>query len=347
MIKVSVAIGTWNRVDMVRQAIMAALDQTLKPFEIVVFDDASPDNSYEILSKEFENHPIVKVFRQPVNTGGVPNWNAAINACSGDYIAWCSDDDRWFTWHLEKSISFLQTKTQLGLVHSAYCTSFESNEETSVDFDKINEAVFEKVNIESIRSQHPIIVNRENVLEYYLRYYNGPFHPSTWVFTREAWKRVGEFDPQYELADTAWFLKLAESYDIAYLPFYGVLNRRHPNNWSNLMGGTQMQREQYRMVETVLHQMPQGLKKFKLKVLWSLFFQQLMFRLFISRSRGGYIDAALQASKMLREISVLRLVPPKLFSFLELSLAKSAHSLQKTFFKDSDKYSALGKNSPK
>ena len=83
MIKISVAIGTWNRVDMVRQGIQAALNQTLLPYEIIVFDDASPDNTFEILSKEFKDHPIVKLYKQEVNTGGVPNWNAAINACSG------------------------------------------------------------------------------------------------------------------------------------------------------------------------------------------------------------------------------------------------------------------------
>ena len=107
MIKISVAIGTWNRVDMVRQAIQAALNQTLLPYEIIVFDDASPDNTFGILSKEFKEHPIVKIYKQPINTGGVPNWSAAINACSGDYIAWCSDDDRWFKKSLRKFYSLL------------------------------------------------------------------------------------------------------------------------------------------------------------------------------------------------------------------------------------------------
>jgi glycosyltransferase involved in cell wall biosynthesis len=52
--KVSVAIGTWNRIDMVRSTIHAALNQSMRPYEIVVFDDNSPDETYSLLKDEFK-----------------------------------------------------------------------------------------------------------------------------------------------------------------------------------------------------------------------------------------------------------------------------------------------------
>lgn len=346
MIKVSVAIGTWNRVGMVRQAINAALNQTLKPYEIVVFDDASPDNTYGILSEEFKGHPIVKILKQPVNTGGVPNWNAAINACSGDYIAWCSDDDRWFAWHLEKSIDFMLKHPNVGMVHSGYCTSFEPTKESHDLFNKIDEEIFDKIDFEKLRSETPIFTEKNDILKYYVKYYNWPFHPSTLVFTREVWNVVGEFDPKYELADTDWFLKVACNFTVAYVPSYGVLNRRHPNNWSNEMGGAKMQKEQIRMVDELLKDYPKTLSNSILKLRWRFLFNQLLLRMYISRARAGNFNAASDIFMVLRQISWLKVFSLETAGSIEKRLTKVINSAQRLIFKNNNKYDDLGKFTP-
>ena len=94
-VTVSVAIATYNRAAMVRQAIEAALDQTRPPDEIVVADDASTDSTWAALNQLAAGEPRLRIFRREQNSGGVENWNFAIGQTSGDYIAWCSDDDRF------------------------------------------------------------------------------------------------------------------------------------------------------------------------------------------------------------------------------------------------------------
>jgi len=97
---VSVAIATYNRAAMVCQGIEAALVQTQTPFEVCVADDASTDGTWPALQEFSRREPHLRVFRHGKNTGGVGNWNFAIAQTSGDYIAWCSDDDRFLPDHL-------------------------------------------------------------------------------------------------------------------------------------------------------------------------------------------------------------------------------------------------------
>ena len=99
------------------------------------------------------------------------------------------------------------------------------------------------------------------------------------------------------------------------------------------MGSIKMQKEQYEMVKYSLENMPLSINKFKLMLLWSLFFQQLLLRIFISRSRGGYNDAAISAIMMFREISIFKFVPLVVFTFFQNKAIKFILFLQNLFLK--------------
>ncbi len=112
---VSVAIATYNRSRMVCEAIESALAQTLPPMEICVVDDASTDTTWAALQSVAARNARVRIFQQEKNTGGVGNWNAAIGHTQGDYIAWCSDDDRFLPGHLEASAGYLEQNPEIGM----------------------------------------------------------------------------------------------------------------------------------------------------------------------------------------------------------------------------------------
>ncbi len=122
---VSVAIATYNRAGMVREAIEAALDQSCAPMEIVVSDDASTDATAAVLVEIAAREPRVRVIHQAVNSGGVGNWNAAMRATRGELIAWCSDDDRFTPDHLKASIEYLRDHPEIGMVHSSFIDAVE------------------------------------------------------------------------------------------------------------------------------------------------------------------------------------------------------------------------------
>lgn len=124
-VKISVAIATYNRAAMVQEALAAALGQGRAPDEIVVADDASTDGTQPALDRWCSRDGRVRVIRQPVNSGGVANWNAAMAAASGDFIAWCSDDDRFLPDHLKASLDYLETHAEIGMVHSSFVDVWE------------------------------------------------------------------------------------------------------------------------------------------------------------------------------------------------------------------------------
>ena len=105
---VSVAIATFNRAAMVAEAVAGALRQSYAPSEVVVSDDASTDETPSVLAKLAAGDARVRLLRQQANSGGVENWNRAMAATRGAYIAWCSDDDVFEPGHLAASVQFLE-----------------------------------------------------------------------------------------------------------------------------------------------------------------------------------------------------------------------------------------------
>jgi glycosyltransferase involved in cell wall biosynthesis len=229
---ISVAIATYNRAPMVREAVLAALAQSRAPHEIVVSDDASTDQTIPALASLGDAR--IKIVRQARNSGGVGNWNAAIDRTRGDSIAWCSDDDRFLPGHLETSAAFLEAHPGIGLVHSGFVDSIET-------------ADGERTTPRPLRP--PSVLTLTGLIPYLIRYYDWPFHPSTIVMRRKVWEQVGPFNAAYQFADTEWFLRVVEEFPVASLSRHGVLNRRHPGNWSNRLGSAHLQREIFQMVE--------------------------------------------------------------------------------------------------
>ena len=231
---------------MMREAVEAALGQSCAPYEVVVADDASTDETAEVLGRLAASDRRVRIIRQAANSGGVENWNAAMNASQGELIAWCSDDDRFLPGHLEASLQFLKAHPEIGMVHSSFVDALETTE-GSVEESRL------------LRSAGPLLLDRRNMFRYLTRYYDWPFHPSTLVMRRAVWERTGPFNAAYALADTDWFVRAAERFRIAMLPRFGVLNRRHPGNWSNRVGSARMQAEIFEIVERALERRwPQG-----------------------------------------------------------------------------------------
>lgn len=95
--KVSVCTITYNQGPFIAEALESILRQKVDfDFEIVVGDDASTDNTVQIL-KEFQaRYPgIIRLILRDPNVGLVSNFFSTIAACTGDYIAICEGDDFW------------------------------------------------------------------------------------------------------------------------------------------------------------------------------------------------------------------------------------------------------------
>ncbi len=294
---------------MVVQAVEAALSQTRGPSEIVVSDDASPDDTVAALSRISAQDPRVKVISQLKNSGGVPNWNSVIGAATGEFIAWCSDDDRFLPDHLEASVGFLEQNTEVDMVHSGFLNFLEG----SKNVESLQEVTGKSEKC-AFKSDRITRLHGVGIMRYMIKHYTWPFHPSTLVFRRSFWLKVGLFDPTYQLADTDWFVRAAFEGIIAYIPRYSVINRRHRDNWSNRVGSIRMQQEVNAIMTKAIVRASgvSGSARFATAMArwqWSSQYQFMLARLFVARSRAGMPEIAIEAAdEMLRSFWVFRSV---------------------------------------
>lgn len=93
--KISVVIPVYNHARYLESCIDSASQQTFAPIEILCVDDASPDPSVRpILEEIAARTPMVRLILLAENAGIAAAQNAALEAVSGDYVAFLDCDDR-------------------------------------------------------------------------------------------------------------------------------------------------------------------------------------------------------------------------------------------------------------
>lgn len=110
----TIAIPTFNRAALLKGCVGAALSQTYPHFEVVVSNNASPDDTRAVLSGFSDAR--LRVINQQTNIGLLRNWNACLASARGDYIVFVSDDDRIAPWLLERCAALVRQQPQLSTV---------------------------------------------------------------------------------------------------------------------------------------------------------------------------------------------------------------------------------------
>lgn len=88
---ISIGIPTFNQGDYLEETILSVLNQTVKPFEVVISDNHCTDpKSIEILEKYA---PLVKIIKPKSHLSMMDNWNFLCQNLKGDYISLISSDD--------------------------------------------------------------------------------------------------------------------------------------------------------------------------------------------------------------------------------------------------------------
>lgn len=117
----SVLLPNYNHAKFVGQALYAILAQSVQPLEIIVIDDASTDNSLEVIEEIARRHPHIRVLRNETNQGVNYTLNRALSEARGTYIYGAAADDQVLPGFFERSLWLLAQHPQ-----AAVCCSYPS-----------------------------------------------------------------------------------------------------------------------------------------------------------------------------------------------------------------------------
>jgi len=106
--KVSVIVTCYNKAPWIAECIESILGQTYKPFEVIVVDDCSTDNSREIIEK----YDVTKVYHS-YNRGVSSARNDGLMEATGDYFVLIDGDDKLKPEFIEKCLAEMKGDVQL------------------------------------------------------------------------------------------------------------------------------------------------------------------------------------------------------------------------------------------
>lgn len=114
MTTVSVILPTFNRASVLRRALVSVLSQTRTPDQVIVVDDASTDNTADVV-RLFPGVEYIKLER---NAGAAGARNHGVSLATGDYIAFQDSDDLWLANKLEVQLAYLERQPSVDMLCS-------------------------------------------------------------------------------------------------------------------------------------------------------------------------------------------------------------------------------------
>jgi glycosyltransferase involved in cell wall biosynthesis len=207
----TIAIPTYNCARFLPDAIASIMRQGLDDFEILIVDNASEDNTEEVV-RSFEN-PHIRYLRNHANLGSRENGNRCLANSHGQYIKFLCADDVLLDGILRKQLSVLETRPEVALVTCNYL------------------ATDRNLKIEGVCFEYPGAHPGRRVINYCLsRMVNCIGGPSNIMFRRTAAMGIGADNTFLLLSDLKFGLQVLQHGGYVNIDEPGYLYRRHPTS---------------------------------------------------------------------------------------------------------------------
>lgn len=112
----SVVITTFNRSNIVGDAIISLLEQTFADWEAIIIDDGSTDNTREVINSHLLSSDRLSYFYQE-NVGAATAKNSGIVKAKGRFITFLDSDDEYRFDHLQTRYDILKNETDISFLH--------------------------------------------------------------------------------------------------------------------------------------------------------------------------------------------------------------------------------------
>jgi glycosyltransferase involved in cell wall biosynthesis len=130
--KVSIIIPNYNHSAYLKQRIDSVLNQTFTDYELIILDDASTDNSRDIINALTASHPEIKCHFNEKNSGSpFVQWDLGVSLAKGEYIWIAESDDFASEFFLEKTTRLLDLNSNVGMV---FCEAKVYDEKNKIEY---------------------------------------------------------------------------------------------------------------------------------------------------------------------------------------------------------------------
>ena len=115
MARVTIAVPVFNGGSFLTRALEAIRAQSFGDFDVLIFDNASTDDTASIAQAMVSQDPRFRYVRQAENKGALANFVDALNAATTPYFAWHACDDVWADNYLEVLVGLLDSRGDVDL----------------------------------------------------------------------------------------------------------------------------------------------------------------------------------------------------------------------------------------
>lgn len=212
---ISVILPSYNGARYIRQAIESVLAQDYPNFELIVVNDASTDETPNIVAEFAAKDPRVRLIDNATNSKLVFSLNRGIAEAKGEFIARIDDDDIWTDRSkLSKQLLEFRAHPEIGVIGTLGHIIDENGKRTwgkivhSTDMNEVRSGFW-------LRNQliHTSILARKEALEL------AGWYRSEWLYVED-----------YDL----WLRVLALGYEIMNLPDFSINYRVREGNTTSL-----------------------------------------------------------------------------------------------------------------
>lgn len=218
---VTVCIPTYNYAHYLPAVIASVLDQTFEDFELLIADDASSDDTEQVVAR-FLDDPRVRFLPNQQNNGMFANFNRCTAEARGEYIKFLMADDWLAPRFLEETVALLDARREL-----EFCT-------VGAWLIDDTDAVYAE-DIQSL-GEGPVAA-RGAVVALSAAGTNAIGMPTCTLIRTDALREVGGFDAEFApAADLNLWMKLLARGDLGWIPrplCFLRIHDSHTHQWGN------------------------------------------------------------------------------------------------------------------
>lgn len=208
---VSICIPTYNRPDLLKEALQSCLNQTFSDFEIIITDNSPNEDSRKIIQEVGDGR--IRYFKNAGNLGAHASSVRAFSLAGGKYIKWLMDDDLLKPDFLALTVEALEKHPSAGIAMAPMDLIDAASRRITPRF-----YIFRTMDYRYRYRIGDGLINRKTILHDFLVRDYPCCVPSGILFRRELFQEVGELDSAADFAvDLDLCMRAALRYDFYYI----------------------------------------------------------------------------------------------------------------------------------